>query len=196
MNAQLQQLIDDLAAVRARWARLAAATPDDRWAARARTDVWSVAENIAHLNLTARAMQPLLEAATGQARALGARHGKLRRSVFGAILAAMVGPVPRVLGFRLGRVRTPARFVPTGDEPRAKICAEFERHLAAQEAGIRAADGLPIDRVRIESPFVKGAKYDAYSGWMVVLRHTHRHLAQAERVWAPAGARRDPLQAV
>lgn len=183
MHPQLQSLLDDLAAVRARWARLAAATPDDRWAVRARADAWSVAENIAHLNLTARAMQPLLEAATEQARALGARPGRLRRSLLGAVLGASVGPVPRLLGFRLGRVRTPPPFVPTGDEPRATISAEFERHLAAHEAGIRAADGLAIDRVRIESPFVPGTRYDAYSGWTVVLRHAHRHLAQAERVW-------------
>lgn len=183
MHPQLQPLLDDVAAVRARWARLAAATPDDRWATRARPDAWSVAENIAHLNLTARAMLPLLEAATEQARALGARPGRLRRSALGAILSATVGPVPRLLGFRLGRVRTPPPFVPTGDEPRAMISAEFERHLAAHDAGIRASDGLAIDQVRIESPFAPGAKYDAYSGWMVVLRHAHRHLAQAERVW-------------
>jgi hypothetical protein len=183
MHPQLQTLLDDLAAVRARWARLAAATPDDRWATRARVDAWSVAENIAHLNLTARAMQPLLEAATEQARALGARPVRLRRSVLGAILSATVGPVPRLLGVQLGRVRTPPPFVPTGDEPRAMISAEFERHLAAHDAGIRAADGLAIDQVRIDSPFAPGTKYDAYSGWMVVVRHAHRHLAQAERVW-------------
>lgn len=183
MQPQLQSLLDDLAAVRARWARLSATTPDDRWAARAQPESWSVAECIAHLNLTARAMQPLLEDAAERAQALGALDRPMKRGLFGRFLGAMVGPVPRIAGFRLGRIKTPPPFVPTSDESRASISGEFERHLASHEAAIRAADGLQLDAVLIESPFAPGTRYDAYSGWVVVLRHCHRHLDQAERVW-------------
>lgn len=184
MHPQLKAIFDEIVAARVRWARLAAATPDDRWAVRSRPDAWSVAECIAHLNLTARAMEPLLEAATDQARAMGTLRGRLRQSPFGWLLGRMMGPVPRIAGVGIGRVRTPPSFVPSGDEPRAAVSAEFERHLAAHEDALRAADGLPLHEVQVDSPFVKGARYDAYSGWIVLVRHLHRHLDQAERVWA------------
>ncbi len=189
MHPQLQAILDDLSAVRARWQRLSVATPDDRWAVRPDPERWSVAECIAHLNLTARAMQPLLEAAAEEAKARPRLQGDMKPSLFGRMLAAMVGPVPKLLGMRIGRVRTPPPFVPTGDEPRSVISAEFERHLGAHEASVRAADGLPLHEVVVESPFSKGAKYDAYSGWVVVVRHLNRHLQQAEEVWASAGRR-------
>ncbi len=184
MHPQLQAILDDLAAARARWARLAAATPDDRWARRIRPDAWSVAENIAHLNLTSRAMAPRLETAAEQARALGPHRGPMPRTMFGRLLGAMVGPVPRLLGIRFGAVRTPPAFVPTADESRGTIVAEFERHLAAHEAAIRAADGLPLHAVAIDSPFAPGTRYDGLSGWVIVVRHLHRHLDQAERALA------------
>jgi hypothetical protein len=183
MHPQLQSVLDDLSAVRERFARLAAATPDDQWSRRATPDAWSVAECIAHLNLTARAMQPLLDRASAEARALGSAAGRLRRSAFGAVLGAMVGPVPGWGRTRFGRVRTPPTFVPTGDLPRHETVAEFERHLDVHEAALRAADGLPLDKVKVASPFVPGASYDAYSAWIILARHAHRHLAQAERVW-------------
>lgn len=183
MQPQMQALLDELQRVRARWVRLDARTPDARWAARSRPEAWSVAENIAHLNLTARAMRPLLDAATAEARARGPLRGAMRRSGFGFVLSAMVGPVPRILGLAMGRVRTPPSFVPTGTVPRARIAAEFEEHLDAHEVALRAADGLPLHEVQVASPFVQGARYDAFSGWWVLLRHAHRHLDQAERVW-------------
>lgn len=46
---------------------------------------------------------------------------------------------------------------------------------------IRSAEGLAIDRVRIESPFRAGTFYDGWSALRVMLRHEMRHLVQAER---------------
>ena len=184
MHAQLQIILDDLAAARERWQKLVRNTPDARWHERRDPARWSVAENIAHLNLSARAMQPLLDDAAFRAKALGSiGAAKMKPALFGRMLAKMVGPVPRVLGFAMGKVKTAAAFVPEGAQPRLDVSAEFERHLAAHQKSIRAADGLPLDQVKIESPFVKGAHYDGLSGWAIVVRHIHRHLDQAERIW-------------
>jgi len=185
MHPQLAEILDILSTGRARWALLAASTPDDRWAARNRPAEWSVAENIAHLNLSARAMHPLLVAAAESVRTRGPYHGRLRRTVLGAILSATMGPVPRIGGFRLARFRTPPPFVPGALDPRATISAEFERHFDAHEKAVRDADGLPLHLAMMDSPFAPGKFYDAYSGWLVVARHIHRHLVQAERVWGP-----------
>lgn len=187
MHPQLQRILDELSAAQVRYRRLLSATPDGRWATRPEPAQWAVGECIAHLNLTARAMQPLLEQAMSDARVLGGpAPRRYRRTFLGALLSAMMGPVPGWGRVRFGRVRTPPPFVPAWDEPRATIVAEFERSLAAHEATLRASDGLPLDRVFLNSPFRAGARYDAYSGWLILVRHIHRHLAQAERLWNTA----------
>jgi hypothetical protein len=182
---QLEELAEEFARVRARFAALESRARDEEWNARPLPDEWSVAECIAHLNLTAAAMMPRLRQAFAEARErppVGAR--KYRGAMFGRVLAAMVGPVPIVLGIRLGRTKTAAAFVPGSDLPRQRVASEF-RHWNAEEAAlVGEAEGLQVDRTEVESPFVKGARYDAYSAMWILARHEHRHLAQAERALA------------
>ena len=183
MHPQLQAVEREFATARSRFTRLMAATADARWAARADPARWSVAECIAHLNLSSRAMQPLLEGAVAEARASGrGAPRRFRRTIFGRMLGMMVGPVPGWRRVRFGRVRTPPSFVPAGELSRPVVVAEFERHLEAHARTLAAADGQPIDRGRVASPFAKGLSYDGFSAFVIVARHIHRHLAQAERV--------------
>ena len=98
-------------------------------------------------------------------------------------LAAMVGPLPRVGRFRFGRVRTPAPFIPQGALPRETILREFAEWQAAERALLLEAATMPVDRVRIESPFAPGMFYDGYSALRILVRHELRHIDQAERVW-------------
>ena len=48
---------------------------------------------------------------------------------------------------------------------------------------MRDAEGLAIDRVRIPSPFNPRIQYNAWSALVIIPRHQHRHLWQAEQVW-------------
>lgn len=192
MHPQLEQIRSEQRAVGERFARLNGATPDDVWTRRADPDSWSVAECIAHLNLTAAAMVPLLRGAWAEAKALGAgAPPRFKRTTMGALVAAMVGPVPGWGRLRLGKVRTPPSFVPSGELRRAAVVAEFERWQREERALVEEADALPVDRVRLESPFVKGTRYDGYSSLWILVRHEHRHLAQAER--ALDASRKGPL---
>lgn len=163
--------------------RLLAATPDSRWAARNDPAAWSVAECFAHLNLTSAAMVPRLRAVWIEARTLGTAPVRYKAGIVGAILAAMVGPVPRVGRFRLGRVKTPAPFIPQGALPRETILREFADWQAAERELLHEAASMPVDRVRIESPFAPGMFYDGYSSLRILVRHELRHLDQAERIW-------------
>lgn len=184
MHPQLERVAREFRAVTERFHRLMDATPDDRWGVRAAVDAWSVAECIAHLNLTSAAMVPRLRAAWETARARGGgAPRRYRRAPMGLLLSLMVGPTPGVGRWRFGRIRTPAPFVPGGALPRAEVVREFEAWQADELALVSAANGLPIDAVRIESPFAEGVTYDGYSSLLILARHEHRHLAQAERVW-------------
>ncbi len=185
MQPQLADVAADLERARSRLHRLADALPDDRWARRADPARWSVAECVAHLNLTAQAYAPLLRAALAEAAALdGAAPARYRRDPVGWLLSRMVGPLPRIGGRRIGRIRTPAPFVPTGDLPRAATVREFDARQDELLAFVREADGLPLERVRVTSPFDARARYNLFAALAMQAPHQHRHLQQAEEVWA------------
>ncbi len=78
------------------------------------------------------------------------------------------------------KVKTTPPFVPKGGENRSELLSEFVRLQADIVTLVRVADGLPLDRVKIVSPFGGRMKYNAYSGMVIVARHEHRHIDQAE----------------
>lgn len=189
-QGQLDTLAEYCAGVARRFSALDARVTDARWNQRPAPDEWSVAECIAHLNLSSAAMLPRMRAAYDEAKRLPpigdrAYEGRL----FGRILARVVGPVPIVLGLRLGRAKTGKPFVPGSELPRAHVVAEFRRWLAEELALVWSVEGLAVDRVVLESPFVAGARYDGYSSLWILVRHEMRHLVQAERALARLEAR-------
>jgi hypothetical protein len=184
--SQLAAVVAEFEAAQHRLHRVTATVPEARWAVRADPERWSVAECVAHLNLTSRAYLPLLREALERARALGARSSgaapmRYRRDPIGWLLWRTAGPP-----VRFGRLRTAAPFVPKGDLPREEVIAEFDRLQAEQVACVREADGLPLDRVRITSPFNARLHYNLFACLTILPRHQHRHLWQAERVWDTA----------
>jgi hypothetical protein len=180
---QLDVVASAAASARRRFADLNAAVPDAAWMQRTTATEWSVAECVAHLNLTARAMVPLIERAVDEARAfppMGTR--RYRQGAIGLLLSATMGPVPKFLGFKLGKISTPPPFVPSSDLPRGAVVGEFTDWQAKVASLIDASRGLPIDNCKVASPFRAGTFYDGYSALLIVVRHEHRHLYQAEQV--------------
>jgi hypothetical protein len=184
MHPQLQAVADEFTTARERLHRLAATVPAERWAERPSPEGWSPAECVAHLNLTSEAYLPLLRDALQRARARGgpapARH---RHGLIGWLLWRTMGPGQGM------KVKTVASMVPNADAPRGRMLAEFERLQDEQIALVGQADGLPVSKVKIPSPFAARMKYDAYSALTILPRHQHRHLDQAERAWAAVSAR-------
>ena len=186
MNAQLSAIVDDFERARERMRRIAASTPDDRWSARHDPARWSVAECIAHLNLTSRAYVPRLREALGSHPATVPLTHRYRRDPAGWLIGVMSGPMPRIGSFKFGRTKTIASFVPAGSFDRRQLVADFEQLQDEQLALTREADGRPLEAIRIVSPFNERLRYNAYSCLWLLPRHQHRHLEQAEDVWAPA----------
>ncbi len=183
MHPQLAHIASELGTARERFRRLAAATPDAAWNERVDPNAWSVAECVAHLNITSREYEPKLRRAIADARAMGGgAPRRYRRSFFGWMISVTTGPMPGFGNVRFGRVKTPPTFVPSGDLPKDALVAEFERWHDVLVAFVREADDLPLDRTRMQSTFDTRVFYDAYSALVIVSRHQHRHLAQAERV--------------
>ena len=70
-------------------------------------------------------------------------------------------------------------FSPRGNQTREQLLSEFVRLQSDLITIVRSADGLPIDKVKIQSPF-GNMRYNAYSALEIVTQHEHRHLQQAE----------------
>jgi hypothetical protein len=180
---QLDDIVAQFERAQQRLHGVVAAVPDERWSRRADPARWSVAECVAHLNLTGQTYIPLLQGALAEARAVGGDPPRrYRMDPMGWLVSRFVGPVPRGRGW--ARARTIPAFVPSGDLPRATVLAEFDRLQAEQIALARAADGLPLGRVRITSPFNAKARYNAYAAFVILPRHQERHINQAEWVWS------------
>ena len=82
------------------------------------------------------------------------------------------------------RVKTSPAFVPKAGRSRSEILSDFVRLQSELTAVIRSGDGLPLDSVKIVSPFGGRMKYSAYSALVIVTGHQHRHIEQAEKAAA------------
>jgi hypothetical protein len=189
MHPQLDAIVAEFESAQVRLHRLVDPMPEERWAARADPARWSVAECVAHLNLTARAYIPLIQGGLKEGRELGRTvPNRYRRDLVGWLVALATGPLPRFGRIRLGRVRTTPGFVPSGELPRTLTVAEFDQLQEEQIALTRAAEGLPLHAIYVTSPFEKRVRYNLYACLTMLPRHQSRHLWQAEEVWGESAA--------
>lgn len=177
MYPQLQKIADEFRSAGERLRKLASVAPEQWWTRRADPERWSVAECVAHLNLTAAAYLPLLDEALDRARSLGSQPaGTYRRDPVGWMLWRTMGPPVRV------KIKTTAPFVPMNVRSVTALIQEFERLQGEQLKRLESADGLRLNDVRVVSPFNSKVKYNLYSCFSILPRHEHRHLWQAEQV--------------
>jgi hypothetical protein len=183
VRPELQAVLDEFEAASSRLQVLCDRVPAERWAERPGPDRWSAGECVAHLNLTAAGMLPLLRAGLDEARRSGRpAPRRYRRDPIGWLIWKTQGPQPK------RKFKTVASFVPRAGRPMAELLEEFRAFQAQQMGFVREADGLPITHVRITSPFDSRVKYNVFSALTILPRHQHRHLWQAEEALAQRSA--------
>jgi hypothetical protein len=176
VHRELKAVLDEFDSALDRLRALRDRVPGSQWATRPGPDRWSIGECVAHLNLTSTAFLPLVRAGLDEARRSGhAAPARYRRDLFGWLLWRSMGPPVK------RKFKTTAPFVPRSDRTSADLVSEFERLQAEQRALATEADGLPIDRVKIASPFNPRLRYNLFSALAILPRHQHRHLWQAEQ---------------
>lgn len=184
MHPDLNRIIAELQHAMTRLELLAESTPDDKWGKRNDPAAWSPAECVAHLNLTSAAYIPLIRKAIEEARQRPkVTGGHYRRDFMGWLFATMTGPLPSIGKARIGRVKTTAAFVPTGNHPRQQLLAQFKHDQDDLIGMVGESNGCAIDKVLIRSPFGGKIRYSCYSAFTILPRHQERHLQQAEMVW-------------
>ena len=181
MQGQLAEVVESLESAQLELRSLTDKLSEKDWSRRPGPDRWSAAGCVEHLNLTSRAYLPLLRDATARAREIGGAPRKhYKRDSLGWFMSMMIGPLHHIGKFKLGRVKTAPSFVPKGGQSRSQLLSEFVRLQADLVTIVRSADGLPLDAVKTVSPFGGRMKYSAYSALVIVARHQHRHIEQAE----------------
>ena len=182
MHPNLQALVDEFEAAGVRLHQVKGRFPESAFSRRPPAGGWSAAECVAHLNLTAEAYLPLIDEALAAARRLDAgAPRRLRKDLFGWLIWQSSRPGGRM------KVQTTPAFVPTSELPLDGLVAEFNRIQDELIERTRAADGLPIHRVKITSVFNDRVRYSTYSALSILAVHQHRHLEQAERALAAVG---------
>ena len=176
---------DSLGSAQSRLRRLSDKLPDVDWTKRPGPNRWSAAECVEHLNLTSKAYVPLLRDAIARAKKIGGAPRKhYRRDPLGWFLSTMIGPRRRFGKLRMMGMPTTPKFVPRAGRSKSEILSDFVRLQGELAALIQSGDQLPLDRVKIVSPFGGRMKYSAYSAFVIVARHQHRHIEQAEEAAA------------
>jgi hypothetical protein len=188
VDGQLSAIVQDLQAVEQRLRQFHSWLPRDAWSQAPAPGRWSPAECVAHLNLTSRAMLPLLHQGLHKAgRSPIGPPARYRRDIVGWVIWKLLAPSNRL------RTKTVGAFVPSGEEPPDTVMAEFSRLQSEVIACVRAADGLPIDQVMLRSPFDRRVKCNLYSALTLIPRHQERHALQAERASIVPVAEPSPL---
>ena len=173
MSAKLERIRQELEAARRRLHQIAGRLTASQWATRPAPGEWSVAECVAHLNLTSHAFLPLLDDAIGRGVA-AARGARYRMDIVGAFVWLTTA------------LRVPAKttepFVPQAVETQEVALREFDALQDEIVRRLERADGLDLTRLSLVSPFDARLRYNIYAALKLIAEHQRLHLRQAERV--------------
>jgi hypothetical protein len=138
---------------------------------------WSIAECIAHLNVTASVVQPKVVDAIQQGRRdKVAGKGPFMLGGKGRLLIWFAEPPPKL------RIRAPKHIAPPQqiDDP-LQLLPEFLKAQDGWERLMQDCEGLDLGKLKVGQPFsLFRTRLSATIPWM--LAHQRRHLWQAENV--------------
>lgn len=172
------ELTGQINAIRTRAQQLVSGLTPDQLTSRPDPAHWSIAECLAHLNLTAAAVQPKIAAAIehGKREAVSGT-GPYSAGLLGRLLIWIAEPPPKF------RMRAPKGIAPSpGHRDPSTLIPDFMNFQDGWEKLIRDSEGLDQGRVKVPSlfPGLPPLRLSAPIPWM--LAHQRRHLWQAENV--------------
>lgn len=177
MNPELETYTDQLQSIRQAAPGLAGGLTDAQFSWQPEPGRWSIAECLAHLNLTAARFLPAIDAAVADGRARGlVGGGPFSYGLLERLFIRAMEPPPRL------RVRAPRYFQPAAVQSRDRVLGEFLEWQDRIAAMIQRADGLDLARVRHRSPVAPIFRYSLGTSFAALLAHERRHLWQARQV--------------
>src|SRR5262245_11367796 len=174
MNPELEGYLEQIRYIRQDIAALVANLTDDQFTWRPAPDHWSIGECFEHLNLTAAAYIPAIDAAIADACNRNLRsQGPFVYPLVERLFVASNEPPPRRRFKALKRYRPPPRLA------RDAVMNAFSAWQDRLSDQLRAADGLDLRRVRRRSPILPLLKMSLGTMFGLVIAHERRHIWQA-----------------
>ena len=177
MNPELDIYLEQIRYIRQDVAAIVADLGDDQFTWRPVPDRWSIGECFEHLNLTAAAFVPAMDAAIDDARARNLRsEGPFVYPLFERLFVGSNEPPPRRRFRAFKAYRPPARL---SHDAVMNAFSAWQDRLVER---IRNADGLDLRRARRRSPILPIMKWSLGTMFALVLAHERRHIWQARQV--------------
>lgn len=138
---------------------------------------WSIAECFTHLNVTGNLYIHIIEKGIerGRSRRLLGK-GPFRYGWFGNAFVRSAEPPVKIY------VKAPKAFVPPPDQPMNLVVPEFFHIQERLLDCVRAANGIDLAKVKIQSPAWRWVRLSLGRGLALMPAHERRHLWQARYV--------------
>jgi hypothetical protein len=138
---------------------------------------WSIAECLAHLNLTLALYQDTLAGTIANARQSGLLGaGPFRYGWLSRLMIREIEPPPR------RRFPANKELLPPADLDVAQLWPESQALRSKLLDLIAASDGLDLAKAKFRSPLLRILRLELGQGFAILCAHDRRHLFQAKRV--------------
>jgi hypothetical protein len=182
VNPELEIYLEQIRYIRQDVAALVAHLSDDQFTWRPAPDRWSIGECFEHLNLTAAAYIPVIDAAIADAGARNLRSpGPFVYPLVERLFVASNEPPVKRRFKAFRKYRPPARLA--GDA----VMTAFSGWQDRLSVRIHAADGLDLRKARQRSPILPLMRMSLGTMFALLLTHERRHIWQARQVRNQSG---------
>lgn len=179
LNRQLADIKNQLDAASNQAALIVEGVDLERLKKRPQPNQWSIAECIVHLSLSSQAEIEEIDRVLVQTLPPKVAVEKLfKMDLLGRFLKWTLEPPPMFFS----KMKTTEQFQPIEVGSVGDVLPTFLAWQEELKKRVDAAAGLPLDRIKIASPFDRRFKYNLFSFFHILLAHERRHLWQAERV--------------
>lgn len=177
MNAETQSMLEQLDAIKKEGAGIAAGLSDAQFNWRPGPGRWSIAQNLAHLNVGDLKVLPAFDRAITEGRAQGKTSpGPFRYGWFSRFMIREMEPPPK------RRMKTPLKGSAGEDHRLADVLPEFTRVRDELARRVRESDGLDLAHIRTISPVNRLIRLPLGAYFAFILAHDRRHIWQANQV--------------
>lgn len=146
---------------------------------RPRPGKWSIAECLVHLNLSSKAELVVLDGVLAQTTKERSPNGaEYKMDFLGSLLKWTLEP-PMMFW---SKIKTIEEFQPMKIEPVEQALPNFLDLQEQLKIRVEKANGLPLDKIKVASPFNGKIKYNLLSCFNLLLAHERRHLWQAKQI--------------
>ncbi len=160
-------------------AAMAEPLSDDQFNWQPSPEEWSIAQCLEHLNTTARAYLPMLDAGIEESIRKGIYgEGPYRYNLVGRLFVRWMEPPVR------RKFKAPKAFLPQPRRSKVETIPAFRAYQTQLVDRLRQANGLDLARARVASPVYAWLRIPLGSAFAMMVAHQRRHLWQARQVQA------------